>query len=334
MWTLQIQTIVRVLLNHTQVDLHVQDRWGLTALLDALKRGHLAVAKLLLAEPRIPVNATDRNDVTPLWWTTRGNHRHVAARLLAEPKVDINAVGKFERPVPDRSTSHDHAVRGRSNLIIRLLLMEKSLDVNITDHQGWTPLGRAALQGDLKPVEWLLSRRDIQVNAVKQSEQSPLWLAARHGHIRVVQRLLECRDIDINQEWCGYLPPLLAAIIAGHTDVAMRLLACGEQPDINSQTYQKKSALSLAARYGRLQVVTPSYKTVGRTATASTIKVAPLCGGQTAVVKRLLGDANVQVDVKDRQGADAVDVARSKHHFGVIGLLRAYRVGYRRDDNF
>jgi hypothetical protein len=34
----------------------------------------------------------------------------------------------------------------------------------------------------------------------------------------------------------------------------MRLLACGEQPDINSQTYRKESALSLAARYGHLQV--------------------------------------------------------------------------------
>jgi hypothetical protein len=29
--------------------------------------------------------------------------------------------------------------KGRSKLIIRLLLMEKSLDPNDPDHQGWTP---------------------------------------------------------------------------------------------------------------------------------------------------------------------------------------------------
>jgi hypothetical protein len=41
-------------------------------------------------------------------------------------------------------------------------------------------------------------------------------------------------------------------------------------------------------------------------------------------VRRLLDDADVQVDVKDNQGADAVEAAQSKHYFGVIGLLRAY----------
>jgi ankyrin repeat protein len=163
----------------------------------------LAVVKLLLAEPSIDVNARDRNDATPLWWATRGNHIHVAARLLAEPNVDINAISQFERPLPDRSTSLHHAVRGRATLIIRLLLMEKSLDPNVVDHRGWTPLGRAARQGDVRTVEWLLGRRDIQVNAITQSEQPPLWLAARHGHIRVIRRLLQCRNIDINQGWGG-----------------------------------------------------------------------------------------------------------------------------------
>jgi ankyrin repeat protein len=107
---------------------------------------------------------------------------------------------------------------------------------------------------DVKTVEWL-TRRDIQVNATSQSEQPPLWLAARHGHIRVVRRLLQCQNIDINQGWGGYVPPLLATIIASHPDVAMTLLACGDRLDINAQTYQKESALSLAARYGHLQVV-------------------------------------------------------------------------------
>jgi hypothetical protein len=96
----------------------------------------LAVVKLLLAEPSIDINAKDRNDATPLWWATRGNYEHVAARLLAEPNADINTVGQFENPLP---TVLHHAVQGRSDLIIRLLLMEKSLDPNILDHQGQTP---------------------------------------------------------------------------------------------------------------------------------------------------------------------------------------------------
>jgi ankyrin repeat protein len=328
------RSIVQVLLNHINVDLHARDQWRSTALHAAAMRGHLSVVNLLLAEPSIDVNAKDENGATPLWWATRRNHKPVAARLLAEPDVDVNAVGQFERPLAERSTSLHHAVKHRAKLIIRLLLMETSLDPNVTDHQGWTPLALAASQGDVKTVEWLLARRDIQVNAA--DEQPPLWLAARHGHIRVVEQLLGCRTIDINQGWGGYQPPLLAAIIAGHTDVAMRLLACGERLDINAQTYQKESALSLAARSGHLQVVGAilqdrradrnSVDEQGRTALWWAAHE-----GQSTVVRRLLEDAEVQIDIEDRQGRDALEAARSQYHFDVVRLLRTSRAGHHRD---
>ncbi|KAF4222100.1 hypothetical protein CNMCM5878_006695 [Aspergillus fumigatiaffinis] len=273
------RSVVQVLLNHTEVDLHARDQWESTALHEAAKQGHLAVVKLLLAEPSIDINARDRNNATPLWWATRGNHIHVAARLLAEPNVDINAVSLFERPLLDQSTSLHHAVQGRATFIIHLLLMENSLNPNVLDHQGWTPLSQAAQEGDVRTVEWLLGRRDIQ-----------------------------CRNIDINQGWGGYILPLLAAIIASHPDV--------------------ESALSLAARYGHLQVVDTilqdcradrnSFDDEGHTALWWAAHE-----GQTAVVRRLLKDADVQVDIKDRQGADALEAARSQHHLGVIHLLQA-----------
>jgi ankyrin repeat protein len=43
-------TIVRVLLNHAQVDLHAQDRWESTALHNAAKRGRSSQAASGLAE--------------------------------------------------------------------------------------------------------------------------------------------------------------------------------------------------------------------------------------------------------------------------------------------
>jgi ankyrin repeat protein len=119
----------------------------------------------------------------------------------------------------------------------------------------------------------------------------------------------------------------LAAIIAGHPDVAMTLLAYGDRLDINAQTYQKESALSLAARYGHLQVVDTILqdRRVDRNSVDDQGRTALWWAaheGQTAVVRRLLKDADVQVDVKDRRGADALEAAQSKHRFGVIGLLR------------
>jgi ankyrin repeat protein len=105
------RSIVQVLLNHINVDLHAWDQWRSTALHAAAMRGHLSVVKLLLAEPSIDVNAKDENGATPLWWATRRNHKPVAARLLAELDVDVNAVGQFERLLAERSTSLHHAVK-------------------------------------------------------------------------------------------------------------------------------------------------------------------------------------------------------------------------------
>jgi hypothetical protein len=44
----------------------------------------------------------------------------------------------------------------------------------------------------------------------------------------------------------------------------------------------------------------------------------------------LLEDADVQIDVRDHRGANALEAAQSKHHSGVISLLRRYRVSHRR----
>jgi ankyrin repeat protein len=95
----------------------------------------------------------------------------------------------------------------------------------------------------------------------------------------------------------------LAAIIASHPDVAMTLLACGDRLNINAQTYQKESALSLAARYGHRQVVDAilqdrradrnSPDDEGRTALWWAVHE-----GETAVVRRLLEDADVRVDIR------------------------------------
>ncbi|GFF56661.1 osteoclast-stimulating factor 1 [Aspergillus lentulus] len=119
-------------------------------------------------------------------------------------------------------------------------------------------------------------------------------------------------------------------------DVAMRLLACGERLDINTQTYQKESALSLAAHSGHLQVVSAiledcqadrnSIDKQGRTALWWAAHE-----GQSTIMRWLLEDAKVQLNIEDCQGRDALEAARSQYHFDVIRLLQTSRAGHHRD---
>ncbi|RHZ51560.1 uncharacterized protein CDV56_105461 [Aspergillus thermomutatus] len=52
----------------------------------------------------------------------------------------------------------------------------------------------------------------------------------------------------------------------------------------------------------------------------------------TTVVRRLLEDADVRVDVRDHEGIDALKAAENRHHHDVVGLLQAFREGHHRVD--
>jgi ankyrin repeat protein len=142
--------------------------------------------------------------------------------------------------------------------------------------------------------------------------------------------LLQRPDIDINRGWGAYLPPPLAAIINGHSNVAMQLLAFGQRLDVDTQTYQKESALSLAARQGDLRVVDSilldcrtdrnSVDDRGRTALWWAAYA-----GKRAIVERLLADDRVRSDVADNEGTTALDAAAIQNHSDIVSLLRAHR---------
>jgi ankyrin repeat protein len=43
--------------------------------------------------------------------------------------------------------------------------------------------------------------------------------------------------------------------------------------------------------------------------------------GQITVVRQLLEDANIYVDIRDYQGADALEAVQRQYYFNVISLL-------------
>lgn len=322
--------VVRVLLNHRQLDVNARDQWGSTALHDAAHGGHSVVVNLLLTKADIDINAEDENGCTPLWCATRHGHHGVALRLLNERNVNVNAVGQSGTYPGEKSTSLHHAVKSRSPQIVQRLVAKRTLNPNIINHDGQTPLSWAAHDGDLQIMECLLRRPDVRVNAVEENEQPPLWSAASQGHVQVVQRLLQCPQINVNQGWAPYQSPLQAAIVGGHSDVAMQLLRCETRLDVNARTYLGESALSLAAYQGHLSVVDSLLQDrrvdpndvdkMGRTAFWWAAD-----GGQAGIVERLLADDRVLTHLKDKEGMDALDAARRQNHFDVARLIWGIR---------
>lgn len=212
---------IKILLNWTDIDPGVRDVYECTPLHGAATQGHLPAVKVLLSEPGIDINAKDSIGATPLWWATQQRHYQVTRRLLAECDVDVNVA--VEPYIGDRTTSLHHAVEHKDESLVRLLLEQKSISLNIPNHDGMTPLARGAAEGSVNIVKLLLKQKHIHVNAVGQGNPTPLWLAAENGHIEVVNKLLAHSKIDINETYISETA-LLAAARKGHAKVVDLIL--------------------------------------------------------------------------------------------------------------
>lgn len=147
--------------------------------------GHDLAIKVLLSEPGIDVNARDDIGATALWRVSQQNYYQVAKQLSTGHDVEVNVVVE-SRYIIERTSLH-HGVEHGNKRLIYLLLQQNSIDPNITDRNGMTPLAEAAYRGSHTIVRLLLKHKHINVNAPEKGKPTPLCKAATAGHARVVK---------------------------------------------------------------------------------------------------------------------------------------------------
>ena len=172
----------------------------------------------------------------------------------------------------------------------RLLDVEQSLKAlqnpNLVGMAG-TPIGLAALQGNLHVIQLLL---DAGANVNNNSTpMTALHLAAQQGHVEVVRLLL---DFGADKEAVGMHQEtaLHWAAVKGHVNVARLLLQAGAQKEAHREGGQRP--LHCAAGHGHLEVV------------------------------RLLLDFGVDTEAEDMSGWRALQWAVFGHYAEVAELLK------------
>lgn len=78
--------------------------------------------------------------------------------------------------------------------------LQKNVDVNAQDSNGYTALHHACSTNHVEIVESLLNCWNIDVNAATHSGHTPLHLASCNGHYRTVRRLLQTGTVDANAQ--------------------------------------------------------------------------------------------------------------------------------------
>lgn len=87
------------------------------------------------------------------------------------------------------------ASRGHAE-IVRLLLEQSGIELNVTGEYGLTPLIAAAKEGYTEVVKLLLEQDGVEPN-LKDSRRAALSWAARGGYAETVKLLLEQGGIEL-----------------------------------------------------------------------------------------------------------------------------------------
>lgn len=216
--------VVNILLTRSDLCINAvnEKEYNRTALLLAVRLGHVNIAASLLEHHDININQPDSSGITALYLATFKNNVPIVQLLLQKPEIDV-----------DRSDS----MSGRSPLIIAAernhtlvveLLLENGADPLIQDRQsGGTALLRAADYGCISVIETML-RHKVNLHCRDADGRTILHGACAHGRPDIV-RFLIANGLDPNARDKSGLTPLHEACCEGKVDVVKFLLEIGAE---------------------------------------------------------------------------------------------------------
>lgn len=158
---------------------------------------------------------------------------------IAAPGIDVNK----DEPLR-RAASNGHVE------IVRLLLQQKGVDINMAEKSYATPLSDAAYFGHTEIVKLLLKQPGIDVN-----KMAPLASAARRGQLECVKLLLNAPGINVNEVDLNDGATALSCAASREREEIFKLLL--KMPGINVNTPDSSGGTPLgdAALYGTPEMV-------------------------------------------------------------------------------
>jgi ankyrin repeat protein len=308
--------LTQLLLEHG-ANASIETKGGETALhivsrgeYDSQEQG-VSTARLLL-ECGVDVNARRKDSWTSLHWAAFKGRVEVAQVLLdhganatleTERRNALHIVSRGEYDSQEQGALHivsqgEYDSEGHGIGIARLLL-ERGLDVNAREKDGWTSLHCAAFKGRVEVAQFLL---DHGANAMLETDEgkSALHMVSRgkygsEEHGIGIARLLLGRGLDVNAQEKDGWTSLHCAAFKGRVEVAQFLLDHGANATL--ETKEGETALHLVSQ-GEYD---SEEHGIG--------------------IARLLLDRGVDVHVQNQYFATALHCAAFDGRFSIVQLL-------------
>jgi ankyrin repeat protein len=312
------ETMLKILLEHSNVDVNLGNRWNETPLIEAARNGHDAVVQLLIAHRGIDLDTQDAKEtLSALAWAVRNEHESVVKLLLL---AGANPNTQDYRKQTPLSMAAESGLEGVVGLLLRC-----GAEVGSTEYYGQTPLSFAAKNGHAAVVARLLAAGASPTNRDSVYWKTPLLWAAEWCHTDVVHLLLETEEVDCNESDKQGQTALLWAAHTSNQDLANELLAVAEI-DVNLVDHTNKLCpLAVAAQKGAVPLVkrllwrgaNPNQTD----ANGSTPLLWASWAGYADVVEIFLEIDTVEIDQADARGQTPLSWAAERGHHQVVRLL-------------
>jgi len=167
-------------------DKNAVDREDATAILRAARGGHLDVVRALIAEG-VDIDAQDQTCFNPFIHGCIHDDLELV-QIMVEAGCDLTRLTRFGGNGLTPAAEKGHVE------IVRYLLENTRINVNLTNTLGWTALIEAIILGDGGPVAQevvsLLLEHGAKPGMTDEWGITPLELARQHGH-RELAALIE-----------------------------------------------------------------------------------------------------------------------------------------------
>ncbi|KAF3037360.1 hypothetical protein E8E12_006488 [Didymella heteroderae] len=255
------------------------------------------------------------------FWDLLGVEALETAALLSITKsLDIAAKNKRGQSIMWLAANRGFAA------LVDGLLARDSVDVNEVDDFATSPLLAAISRRHLAVVQSLLAVEGIDVNARNKLGRSPLHVAVEHETAEaqevdvdhdIVALLFAARGIDIDAEDEHGLSPLVAAAESGCRVCVTRLLdAIGTDSDAPKNQVAYAHFAAMLADKREIAEMLAEFDRNGSSVLYTAVRT-----GSLDVVKRLVQQDNLKINVVDEEGNSPLRLAAEQHDKSIFKVL-------------
>ena len=313
--------IVKLLLEHSEVDVLEQNDEGWTALHTAAGKGFHYVTHILLSaeKGKLNLNVKDKKDgVTPLHVAVGYKQSDIVKLLLEYEETDLN-------PQDNEGWTPLHmAVLNNNSDIVKLLLNIEETNIDIQDFDGMTAVHWASYIGSSNILGQLIDK-NATINIPNKDGLLPLQSAVGRGTMETVRLLLNTTEgrISLNTQECS---PLCYAVQSNRSELVLLLLTYNET-NINQQDSEGNTLIHLAVYEGLDDILQILINKKPSTLIPNNASVTPLqmaaALGNAQAVKILLRavDGNLPINKQSKSGFIPLHYAAKEGHTEIIQIL-------------